>query len=372
MLSRLFSKKTNTLQNIFRRNYNRKVLISYITSPFEKNNVPLIHNNIIESKMIAEAFDEEGYIVDIVDYNKVTQNNINEYEILFGFGESIELTFKDNSWKGVRVCYCTGSDSRFSNEVSLKKLKEIHQKFNFIPKNGFRFINTLYPFQIFSPEILLILGNEITLDTYKNKTIRKGLLINAPFIDLKIEENKKKWENKTNNSFIYFSGSGSFHKGLDNIINVFEKNPQFTIHLVGPYEYEYDFLQLFTHKINKSANIISHGFLGIESTELKQLFLSCKYLVSDSLSEGQSTSVLNACLNGDLIPVINKRNGISISKEEGILIDDFENLENALHHVVSLPNETQKKISETFKNKLKSHHSTEQFKQSIKNVIRKS
>ena len=122
------ARQSELIRNVYHRQYNKKVLISYITSPFTEE-LHDKHTNVLECYTACQIFDELKFIVDVIDYNAFDKEIVySEYDVIYGFGESLERFFYSDSFKidnKIRtIVYGTGCDTVYSNKVSLSRVYE--------------------------------------------------------------------------------------------------------------------------------------------------------------------------------------------------------------------------------------------------------
>jgi hypothetical protein len=92
---KLFKKNNNNLnpdwiRNIFNSKENKRALVSLITTGYKNPRNYFYHTIIMEVQTLCEVLNALGYIVDLIDYKeKLPENNL-KYDLLAGFGQSIE------------------------------------------------------------------------------------------------------------------------------------------------------------------------------------------------------------------------------------------------------------------------------------------
>jgi len=93
----------------------------------------------------------------------------------------------------------------------------------------------------------------------------------------------------TDPSFVAFSGDGFVAKGVDLIVETFLRFPEFRLSIFGPPS-DSAFFSALGDKIDRSANIVFHGFLPATERNLKKMS-SHGAQICASPSEGSATSV---------------------------------------------------------------------------------
>jgi glycosyltransferase involved in cell wall biosynthesis len=122
--------------------------------------------------------------------------------------------------------------------------------------------------------------------------------------------------------FLWFNGSGAVHKGLDIALEVFAQRPHLTLHCVGPYLSELDFVRAYRHELFSRPNIHSHGYVLPSDPRFVSIASRCAAFVSPSCSEGTSTSVLTCLLFG-MVPLISAQTGVDAPAGSGRVLADL-------------------------------------------------
>ena len=122
-----------------------------------------------------------------------------------------------------------------------------------------------------------------------------------PCISNKIKSTPKKITKKQElKNFVYYSGSGFLHKGLDMIIEFFIKNPKYKLHICSA-SHEKKFLDFYN--IEKYENIIYEGNVKEDSSKAKEIFSKCCFIISMNCCGGGSASIAVGRKYG-LVPVV--------------------------------------------------------------------
>ena len=104
------------LENVFKKNYPKKVLLSYITSPFVKG-IDKKHSASLECYTAAQIFDQLGFCVDVVSYMTQRTNIADKkYDVVYGFGN---ILLAEKAKGSVSIVYGTGCSGQFANHATL-------------------------------------------------------------------------------------------------------------------------------------------------------------------------------------------------------------------------------------------------------------
>lgn len=320
--------KNRKISNYFKTNFDKNVLISYIVYPlrFKKSDG---HNNQLEIKTIVNIFKKLNYNVDVVFYSSNEKINYEKYDLIFGFGKPFMNS--SNSKKNLkRIFYATGSHPDFQNSQTKKRAEEVFAKTGLMMLDSCRLVKEYSKEQYSIADAIILLGSEFTKKTYGNIS-NKIFTINTFFnpnlsnLDsiLPINENMKR-------SFLYFTSNGAIHRGLDILLEFFEKNEQYDLYISSNLDKEKEFLNYYDSKLSKK-NIHYLGYNSVLSQDFKKLIDRCAFSILPSSSEGQSTSITNLSACG-LIPLITKECGFDLGSKSITIEDiDFESIKEAVN-----------------------------------------
>lgn len=361
-------------KNVFNTNYKKNVLLSYIIDPFFfKNNFS--HTNFDECYTVAKIFDELGFCVDVIDLTCSKKIDYSKYDIIYGMGAPLEKSFYCDNKLIKRIFYATGCNPLYSNTETLSKMRDFYLKNKIYLLSSARYIETSFNLQLFLSDIVIVLGNDFVLNTYKmfdQRGISRYSNLNAFFYDVyDIDLSKKDFSNSKKH-FLWFGSSGLIHKGLDLLIDVFCEREDIFLHICGASDNEKEFFNHYNDILLKSKNIINHGFINIKSEKFKKIMDQCAFTILPSVSEGGSPSVLNAIANGGLIPIITRSSGLDIDNF-GILIDKPERISvnNAINEALLLNDSQLFNMSMSAKNNIRKNYTYFKYKKDLAGLIKK-
>ena len=329
MLKDLFREKLIYLVNLWRKRpinnyynkaYDRKVLISYITHPFRKQSFS--HTNYYEAIALAKVMDDLGYIVDIIEYTTARISNINDYDVILGFGDIFQFYF-ENSIKDIKtIYYGTGMQVCYQNTSTLERLKDVYHKKGKWITESVRYVDKTWSYQTTLVDGIIALGNEECALTYRKHY--SGLIYSVPVPCYVTKDAKKiieKREPNANKNFLWFGSLGLIHKGLDLLLEYFSVNRHVNLHICGNILHEKEFVNTYSEEIFKSDNIYVHGFVDITSSQFESVLKKCSFAIFPSCSEGGCASLITTILNGALIPIATKETSVNL--DNGIVVKGF-------------------------------------------------
>jgi len=360
--------KNRKITNYFKTNFDKNVLISYIVYPlrFKKSDG---HNNQLEIKTIANVFKKLSYNVDIVFYASNEKLNYKKYDLVFGFGKPFVKSV--NSKKKIkRIFYATGSHPDFQNKQTKKRLEEVFLKTGIKMSDSCRFAKEYSKEQYSIADAIILLGSEATKKTYGNiahKIFTINTFFNPNILTLGnvvlINEQMKK-------SFLYFTSNGAIHRGLDVLLELFEKNEQYDLYVSSNLDKEKEFLNHYSSKLYKK-NIHYLGYNSILSKNFKKLVNNCAFSILPSSSEGQSTSITNLSACG-LIPLITKECGFDL-EDKSITIKkiDFDSIKEAVDKSQTMSLVEIDKIIKKIKKHFSENYTLANFEKEIESIVLK-
>lgn len=305
--------------------HQKKVLICYITPPFEKNiDGKSFHTNQKEAIQLLRVFIQHNFAADIchcLETHAIEEIRQTRYDVIFGFGQVFLEACKGNP-NAKKIIYCTEAYPDFVKKKEKERLnyyrerygKEIH-----VSRHGKFYL----PEHFQLAEYLLFKGNAETAKSFQGlKNIREFFPIApAPFLNpnyLFVERNLQ----ETKNKFVWFGSYGAVHKGLDILVDIFNQHPEWQLSICGLWKEEKEFLPDF------GPNIKLHGFMDTASDEFIRLVNEHSFVILPTCSEGMSSGVLTCMVHG-LIPLVSRESGIDLKDKEqyfeGFHIEEIEN-----------------------------------------------
>lgn len=360
--------KNRKISNYFKTGFDKNVLISYIVYPlrFKKSDG---HNNQLEIKTIANIFKKLSYNVDVVFYASNEKINYEKYDLVFGFGKPF-LNSANSKKKLKRIFYATGSHPDFQNSQTKKRAEEVFAKTGIMMLDSCRFAKEYSEEQYTIADAIILLGSEATKKTYGNVG-DKIFTINTFFNpNISILEGNNFVNEKAKKSFLYFTSNGAIHRGLDILLEFFEKNEQYDLYISSNLDKEKEFLNYYGSKLS-IKNIHYLGYNSILSKDFEKLADRCAFSILPSSSEGQSTSITNLSACG-LIPLITKECGFDL-EDQSITIKkiDFDSIKEAVKESQAMSLKEISEKSEKIKKHFSENYTLAKFEKEIEGIITK-
>ena len=347
--------------NQYSAGHSKLALLSYTTTPYRVKDT--LHSNYLEVKSIVAVLNELGYGVHIVDYDSIRSFDYSRYDLIFGFGDPLEKSFSVSCGSLTRICYMTGASSSFQNRSELIRVKA-YNKANFQKISAKRVISRTWDQSIAFSDALILLGNEWTLSTYREKeTPKERYIINGiSLCDSQIISSGQ----KSQKTFVWFGSTGAIHKGLDLCLQVFKKNRDLTLHVCGSVDEDFGDELL---RIQLPENIIIHGYVVASSAKFNSIVAESTFAILPTCSEGQSTSLLTMMAAG-IIPVSTVASGLNIA-DYGITIEDLteKGVENAVKKAITSNSDDIEKLSDLCEKVVSKFHTENSFRHSLSQIL---
>lgn len=279
------------------------------------------HSNRWESREIARVFLSLGYAVDAISFKDNLFVPQKKYDVIFDISTNLQRLAPLLPSQTVKIIHRTGSDAFYQNNAEMQRVTalESRKKKIYAPKRIVAYPD-LERKSLKIADGCTLLGNRHTLSTYPDKYHSKMKLV--PVSASVLDEGSKKLRKHipAQREFLFFSGSGMVHKGLDLVLDVFAKNTQYTLHIVGCCAAELDFMKIYNKELTSLINIQLHGFLCPKSFEFKNILNKSFCFIAPFCSEATSTSAAT-CLQAGLYPILSKDTGVSLPDGCGVYLN---------------------------------------------------
>ncbi len=336
------------------------VLLSYIIDPFMVDDEIQISNNHThhwESYLIAKAFLQMGYAVDVISYlddRFVPQKN---YAVFLAARTNFERIAKLLNNDCIKIAHLDTSHWLFNNAAVLKRSLQVQQSRG-VSLVSFKFIE--YNWAIEYADYATVLGNQFTVETY---SYAQKPVFRIPISSCNLYHwTPEKDFDHCRNNFFWFGSHGFLHKGLDLVLDAFVNMPDCRLYVCGPIDYEPSFQEAFDKELYHTPNIHTLGWVDVDSDEFLDLSSKCVGLVYPSCAEGGGGSVIQ-CMHAGIIPLVTHESSVDISDEYGVIIKEFtiNEVEEKVRMLSSLSSNKLEKMSRKAWEFAREHHTRERF-----------
>lgn len=298
----------------------RRALLSYLVLPLlppRRFRDRVMFSNRGIAQEIPRVLNELGYSVDIVNYDNCSWLPARKYDLFIGHGginfERISRYLSENA---IRLYFATGIYWKTWNGENDKRAADFFVRKG-VRLQSYRAIAHDEEFALAHSKGIICLGNEIAVNTYSGFPNVVG--INNAIFPVTWEGWRNKNFDEGRKHFLFFSGRGNVHKGLDLLLEVFSKIP---LHLHVCQHLEDDFADVYKNELKSCPNIHVHGFTSMRSRQYYSLAEKCNWVISPTCAEGQPGALLE-CMAHGLIPIISRSANIDL-KDRGISLANCE------------------------------------------------
>lgn len=310
-------------QKPYKRNINTdsNAYVAYLSEPFNRqNDISYLnkHQNRRETLIIDKVFEQLNFSTVFERFDRISLKK-SKYDLIFGLEPNFIIAVNNNP-NSIKIYYATGAYWKHQNKMIKNRTKEFNKSHNCNISES-RIVKAHNASEI--ADYIIQIGSKFTIETYPQELRNKIITIRQSchtfnfdnFINRKLKYFQK-------NEFIWMGSKGSILKGLDLILDYFINHPNSVLHVIGPIDD--DIFNFYKDKINKTDNIIIHGFLDLDSNKLEEIAIRSSFVVMPSGSEGMPGAVINMMKLG-CIPIVTKYAAFDEIENYGFLIKDFTN-----------------------------------------------
>lgn len=297
----------------------KRALICYLpTDNYEHIDLKAAyHVNQIERYQIVRSFIKHDYCIDVchcLDVKAIGKLAKEKYDLIFGFGTAYIQAIKQ--WPdALHIIYYTESPYWYSKQQEMFRIQKFKEKTG-IDKELVRTGVHYYEDDEKRSDVIICKCDEALFDKV-NKPIYR--IVPHGLKSLIIDQNL--FLNRSEKHFLVFSMFGYVHKGIDLLIDVVKKHPDWHLHLCGNtdemdkdrFEYHY-------------SNIHVEGYLLVHDIHYRELVEQCMFVLLPSCSEATGSGVVT-CMRHGLIPIVSRRIGLEYCGEDKVFF--FEEISEA-------------------------------------------
>lgn len=276
------------------------------------------NSNWWECREIARILSGLGYNVEAIASSDRLTLPPRQYDLIIDIARNLQRLAPYQKKSCVKLLLLTGSHHLWAIESELKRISEFEKK------HGTLYSPRYAEFPLFAlnksleiADACMLIGNDVTLNTYPDSARAKMTKIPAT---ASLSTHVKNYSSRTNN-FLYFNSPRNVGKGLDLVLDVFTRHPEWILHCVGNVESERDFMLAYPD-LSSHRNIVMHGHMAPSSSSFEAIVDLCDCFIAPSCSEGTSTSCLT-CLQCGMYPILTLNTGVDLPEDAGIWISDW-------------------------------------------------
>lgn len=357
------------IYNVYKTNYEKTVLISYITQPFHQAN-HFTHQNYITSHIIAESFSELGYNVDVVNYlDEVSAIDYGKYAVIFGFGYRLENSFYHPDRSIKRILFVTGVHQDLINRMCLKSVKDFQELTGlWLPEESHVIAENNY-YSHFNADFAVIFAEGFVFEDYKARFENKLYALNNNIVGSFSEFEPKTAASRTKN-FLFLCGSKLIKKGLHILLETAKTRKDLNFYIIVP-NMNSRIETYYQEILYQSPNVFFYKNIRMDSLEMKQIIESCSYTLAPSYADGFPGGTIEP-MSAGVIPVVSKYCGFA---DEKFIFEMKElspaGLNEAIERVLALDDNTYEEYSKLVKAYTVDNFSAKAVKRDFLNLLKK-
>lgn len=287
----------------------KRALLAYLTEPIAVRPDTYRFSNDGIARLFPRALNELGYVVDIVEWTDAGFIPSKPYDLFIAHGGiNFDKIYSRLSKACTVIYFSSGNYWKFNNEQEDVRLVALAERRGVsLPHE--RYINVSEETAHRKACGVITLGDLSALEPYIADGITNvKTLRNAAYPDTGYNSEGKDFD-RARKHFLFFSGSGNVHKGLDLLLEAFAKLPQLHLHVVT--HLQDSFVKVYAEEFTLS-NIHSYGTIPMRSERFYHLMDLCGYVIHPSASDGSAGSVIECMCHG-LVPIVSRATRIDVS-----------------------------------------------------------
>jgi len=358
------------IYNLYKTNYEKTVLISYITQPFYRAN-HFTHQNYITSHIVAESFSELRYNVDVVSYfDQISEIDYGKYAVIFGMGYCFEKSFYHPDRSIPRIMFVTGAHENLHNEMCLRSIKDFYKLSGLWIANETNVISATTYFSLFNADLAIILAKGFIYKDYESRFENSLYSLNNNILGLFSQFKLKTAESRTKN-FLFLTGAKLITKGLHILLEVAKLRRDLNFYIVVP-SMDTQFESYYQKLLHQSPNVFFYKNIRMDSVEMSQIIDKCSYTVASSYIDGLPGGTIEP-MSAGIIPIVSKYCGFD---EEKFIFEMEElspaGLNETIERLLALNDQTYAEYSALVKEYTLSHFSAASVKSDLLDLLKKN
>ena len=276
------------------------VVISYLSWPFHDGwNSPKArgHTNAFEVVVMAEAFRDLGFRVEVTDWDNAAYVPPADCRIAVDIHGNLERWHGQLTPACKRILHATGAHWLFFNHAELTRLQAVRDRRG-VALRPRRQVEPSRGVEI--ADEVVVLGNEFTRGSFLfgGKPVTRVPISSA--YEFPWPQNRDFDSAKT--KFLWVGSYGMVHKGLDLALDAFSRMPDLELTVCGRPEKEEDFYRLYEKLLLRTPNIRLHGWLDMATPAFTEIARTHAAVIYPSSAEGGAGSVIH-CMHAGMLPI---------------------------------------------------------------------
>jgi len=343
------------------------VLLSYILEPFllkPEQEISTVHNNQLETVLIARTFLELGYAVDVIDFRNAEFIPTKDYTFFVSARTQLEAIARRLNKDCIKIAHLDTAHFLFNNAAAYTRALALQRRRG-VTRTSIRVVE--HNLAIEHCDYAAVLGGEFCMGTYRYAG-KPMYRLPVPTVRTYPLDPDKDFE-VCRKQFLWLASFGFVHKGLDVTLEAFVQMVNLRLTVCGRFDLEREFLRLYHKELYESPNVDPVGWVDVGGPQFLDITNRCAAVVFPSCSESESCSVLT-CMQAGLIPVVTREAGIDV-QDFGVLLKDasVEEIRQAAERVASLPASRLREMSRKAWEYTRGHHTAEKYTEAYRAMI---
>lgn len=285
-----------------------RVLIAYVIEPFlSKVGPSSSHTHHGESQLMANAWLERSFIVDVIDYDNPAFVPEHRYDYFVSARTNIERLRNRLNEDCHCIVHLDTSHYTTNNRDALARVVDCQQRRGVDLFGSVRMIEVNAGIE--AADAAVLLGNDETASTYAYAGKPLYPLDVPAVVDLPWAESKD--FDVARSRFVWLGSDGAVHKGLDLVLEAFAQLPDCHLTICGPIDRDPAFCKAYAAEL-ALPNIEQLGWVDVSGDQFAQLAATSAALVYPSCREGQAGAAVN-CIRAGLIPIVSRETGVDVN-----------------------------------------------------------
>ncbi len=316
---------------------------------------------------MAQAFRDEGYIVDVIHWTRRTPPPRLDYDIYVDVRRNFDRFAALMPPTCLKIAHMDTAHHQVHNGNQRERLAALKERRG-IELAPFKLVEENMAAE--NADVITVLGNDFTINTfaYAGKPVHRIRLSNAftyPFPE-------QKDFSAARQRFLWLGSEGFVHKGLDLVLEAFAEMPDHELVICGPLDSEPAFTRAFSNLLYDTPNIRVEGWVDVSGSRFRELADSCLAMVYPSCSEGGGGCVITM-MHAGLIPIASREASVDIDPSCGILLEESSvaALQSAVRTLSETAPDQRKAMARAAWTRARENHTRERFKEDYRAFVRR-
>lgn len=280
-----------------------RALLVHLVEPFSDPGVDVRHQNRWQARELGRLLAARGHALDVAAPGSNHVPADASYDVIIDLHPG--LTRYPVGANTQRVAYITGSDPSFSNAAERHRLADVARRRG-VTLQARRQVPEFSANDLGRCTAMWFIGSPHNLETYRAFPVPPVSFVRNFAYPVPAAPR----DGADPRQFLFLASGGQVHKGLDLLLEVFARRPEWTLHVCSSFHEEPDFVGAYRDELLGRPNIVPHGFQRLDSPRFTGIAARCGFMLLPSCSEANAGSVLSGMAAG-LVPIVSRECGFA-------------------------------------------------------------